>query len=142
MKEFFRILNNAKLFWEYLVVGILFSVISIIGPRASGALVNAVIYEQETLQKNLLILVGIYGLQLLFSIWDQYYLKCFYRNQKRKMRDGVFETCLNQQGLNRERISLENISMVFEGNKKYLLTGESGSGKTTLLNLFIIREEL
>lgn len=37
---------------------------------------------------------------------------------------------------------LENISMVFEGGKKYLLTGESGSGKTTLLNLFIIREEL
>ena len=105
MKEFFRILNNAKLFWEYLVVGILFSVISIIGPRASGALVNAVIYEQETLQKNLLILVGIYGLQLLFSIWDQYYSKCFYRNQKRKMRDGVFESCLNQQGLNREKIS-------------------------------------
>lgn len=105
MKEFFRILNNAKLFWEYLVVGILFSVISIIGPRASGVLVNAVIYEQETLQKNLLILVGIYGLQLLFSIWDQYYSKCFYRNQKRKMRDGVFESCLNQQGLNREKIS-------------------------------------
>lgn len=105
LREFVEILNNEKLFLKYLVVGIIFSIISIIGPVVSGEVVNAVIYQQKELQRNILFLIGIYGVQVLFSILDQHYSKYFGRNQKRKMRDSIFGVFLNQRELNREKIS-------------------------------------
>lgn len=105
LQDFFNGLNNRMLYWTYLVVGVMFSIVSIIGPKVSGELVNAVIYEQESLQRNLLMLIGIYGLQMVFSVVDQYYANFFCRNQKKNMREDAFEAFISQPGLNHEKIA-------------------------------------
>lgn len=46
MKKQKTFLKNKQLLGFYLVVGVLFSVISVVAPSISGELVNAVIYRQ------------------------------------------------------------------------------------------------
>lgn len=108
MKEkncFWRLLEKKVLFWIYLGIGAIFSVISIIAPIVSGELVNAVIYEQEKLGVNLLGLVTVYGMLLFFSVLDQYCTNVFLIKQKTGMRKKAFGAFLRKENLNREKIS-------------------------------------
>lgn len=105
IQEFFKLLNNAGQFWTYLLVGIVFSVISVIGPKVSGDLVNSVIYQQEDMREKLLLLVAIHVLQVIFSVLDQYSSNLFQVNQKKKMRSHMFRAVIRETNLNREKIS-------------------------------------
>ena len=73
MKKQKTFLKNKQLLGFYLVVGVLFSVISVVAPSISGELVNAVIYRQGDVKVYLFLLVLTYILLLLFSIADQYF---------------------------------------------------------------------
>ena len=68
MKKQKIFLKNKQLLGFYLVVGVLFSVISVVAPSISGELVNAVIYRQGDVKVYLFLLVLTYILLLLFSI--------------------------------------------------------------------------
>ena len=70
MKKQKIFLKNKQLLGFYLVVGVLFSVISVVAPSISGELVNAVIYRQGDVKIYLFLLVLTYILLLLFSIAD------------------------------------------------------------------------
>lgn len=105
LKAFFELLSNTSLFWVYLVTGIVYSLISISAPSISGALVNSVIYNQEDLQRNLMLLVAIYALQMIFSVSDQYCSNLFVVNQKKRMRNRVFGAYIKESGRTREEIS-------------------------------------
>lgn len=108
MKEkirFWKLLEKKHIFWLYLVIGIIFSIMSIIVPMVSGELVNAVIYEQEKLGSNLLLLMIVYGLLLLFSVLDQYCANLFQIGQKKEMRSRAFGSFLKRSNQNREQIS-------------------------------------
>ena len=77
MKKQKIFLKNKQLLGFYLVVGVLFSVISVVAPSISGELVNAVIYRQGDVKVYLFLLVLTYILLLLFSIADQYFFQYF-----------------------------------------------------------------
>lgn len=108
MKEkhnFWSLLGSKKIFWLYLLTGISFSIISIIAPMFSGNLVDAVIYKQEDLGRNLCWLIGVYVSLLLFSVLDQYFSNLFLIRQKQEMRNRAFGAFLKKENLNREKIS-------------------------------------
>ena len=104
-KEFWKFVEVRGLFWCYVIIGITFSVISIIVPMVSGELVNAVIYEQNKLGNNLLQLIVVYGFMLLFSVTDQYCSNLFLVKQKKGMREKAFGAFLRKKNQNREQIA-------------------------------------
>lgn len=102
---FFKQLNCKNYFWLYLVVGITYSVISVVAPTFSGKLVDAVIYQQGDMKKELLLLVLVYLLLLIFSIADQKVFHSFLMKEKKMMRTKAVASFMLKKGLNRERIS-------------------------------------
>ena len=60
MKKQKIFLKNKQLLGFYLVVGVLFSVISVVAPSISGELVNAVIYRQGDVKVYLFLLATVY----------------------------------------------------------------------------------
>ena len=105
IKRFFELLDNTEIFLMYLVIGSIFSIVSIIGPNISGKLLNAVIYEQDDLWKNVKYLVGIHLLQVILCVGDQYFANLFLVSQKKKMRRNAFHARAREVGLTREKIS-------------------------------------
>lgn len=68
MKKQKIFLKNKQLLGFYLVVGVLFSVISVVAPSISGELVNAVIYRQGDVKVYLFLLVLTYILYYCFPL--------------------------------------------------------------------------
>lgn len=68
MKKQKTFLKNKQLLGFYLVVGVLFSVISVVAPSISGELVNAVIYRQGDVKVYLFLLVLTYILYYCFPL--------------------------------------------------------------------------
>ena len=66
MKKQKIFLKNKQLLGFYLVVGVLFSVISVVAPSISGELVNAVIYRQGDVKVYLFLLVLTYTFTTVF----------------------------------------------------------------------------
>lgn len=102
---FFRQLSCKNYFWLYLVVGITYSIISVVAPTFSGKLVDAVIYQQGDVRKELLLLVLVYLLLLVFSIADQKVFHSFLIKEKKMMRSKAAASFMRKKGLNREEIS-------------------------------------
>lgn len=96
MKKQKIFLKNKQLLGFYLVVGVLFSVISVVAPSISGELVNAVIYRQGDVKVYLFLLVLTYILLLLFSIADQYFFQYFQIKEKNAMRNELFQASLKR----------------------------------------------
>ena len=84
INDFLKLSNCQKYFWLYLVVGVLFSFVSIIVPTISGELVNAVVYAQKNVAKQFTILLFVYVLLLFLSIADQYCMHLYIVKQKKK----------------------------------------------------------
>lgn len=102
---FFKKLNCKNYFWLYLIVGITYSVISVVAPTFSGELVDAVIYQQGDVKSELLVLVLVYMLLLVFSIADQKVFHSFFVQEKKMMRKKAVASFMRKRGLNREEIS-------------------------------------
>ena len=90
MKKQKTFLKNKQLLGFYLVVGVLFSVISVVAPSISGELVNAVIYRQGDVKVYLFLLVLTYILLLLFSIADQYFFQYFQIKERMQCETNCF----------------------------------------------------
>lgn len=105
MKKQKIFLKNKQLLGFYLVVGVLFSVISVVAPSISGELVNAVIYRQGDVKVYLFLLVLTYILLLLFSIADQYFFQYFQIKEKNAMRNELFQASLKRGNQEKEQIA-------------------------------------
>ena len=105
MKKQKTFLKNKQLLGFYLVVGVLFSVISVVAPSISGELVNAVIYRQGDVKVYLFLLVLTYILLLLFSIADQYFFQYFQIKEKNAMRNELFQASLKRGNQEKEQIA-------------------------------------
>lgn len=103
--KFFELIDNPIYFWMYLCVGLIFSIMSIIAPMISGDLVNAVIYQQDNMVSQFILLAIVYALLLAFSVLDQYSSNVFLIKQKQEMRNKSFRGFLNTSNMNREKIS-------------------------------------
>ena len=105
MKKQKIFLKNKQLLGFYLVVGVLFSVISVVAPSISGELVNAVIYRQGDVKVYLFLLVLTYILLLLFSLADQYFFQYFQIKEKNAMRNELFQASLKRGNQEKEQIA-------------------------------------
>ena len=105
MKKQKTFLKNKQLLGFYLVVGVLFSVISVVAPSISGELVNAVIYRQGDVKVYLFLLVLTYILLLLFSIADQFFFQYFQIKEKNAMRNELFQASLKRGNQEKEQIA-------------------------------------
>ena len=105
MKKQKIFLKNKQLLGFYLVVGVLFSVISVVAPSISGELVNAVIYRQGDVKVYLFLLVLTYILLLLFSIADQYFFQYFQIKEKNAMQNELFQASLKRGNQEKEQIA-------------------------------------
>ena len=105
MKKQKIFLKNKQLLGFYLVVGVLFSVISVVAPSISGELVNAVIYRQGDVKVYWFLLVLTYILLLLFSIADQYFFQYFQIKEKNAMRNELFQASLKRGNQEKEQIA-------------------------------------
>ena len=114
MKKQKIFLKNKQLLGFYLVVGVLFSVISVVAPSISGELVNAVIYRQGDVKVYLFLLVLTYILLLLFSIADQYFFQYFQIKEKNAMRNELFQASLKRGNQEKEQIAA--FATVYKGN--------------------------
>ena len=97
--------GNRSYFLSTLLVGILFSGISVLTPTISGDMITA-FTENASKGSRFLILYLIVGLcQILFSLLDSYMGMQFQLRQKRIMRSNVFRTFSSKDSAGREMIS-------------------------------------
>ena len=83
--------RNRSSFFMALIVGILFSAISVAGPTISGKLVSAVVKEAPNTNLLLAVFLGISLLQILLSESDQHAGSTLKIRQKSQMRRKAFE---------------------------------------------------
>lgn len=98
-------MKKKRIFWLYLIVGIVYSTVSVIAPTFSGNLLNTVIYKEGEFESNLILLAIVYGVLLILAVLDQHCANLFLVKQKKEMRDFSCEAILKQNNLNREKIS-------------------------------------
>lgn len=97
--------KNRGYFWLTLLVGIIFSGISVLTPTVSGDMITA-FTENIAESKRFLILYLITGIcQIIFAILDEYMVKQFQLRQKQMMRSNVFRTFTRRDSAGREKIS-------------------------------------
>lgn len=97
--------NNRVYFSLTLLVGIIFSGISVLTPTVSGDMITA-FTEDSSVGSRFLILYLFVGLcQIVFSLLDAYMGMQFQLRQKQMMRSNVFRTFSRKDSAGREKIS-------------------------------------
>ena len=97
--------KNKGYFSLTLLVGIIFSGISVLTPTVSGDMITA-FTEDASAGSRFLILYLLVGLcQIVFSLLDAYMGMQFQLRQKRMMRSNVFRTFSRKDSAGREKIS-------------------------------------
>lgn len=97
--------NNRVYFSLTLLVGIIFSGISVLTPTVSGDMITA-FTEDSSVDSRFLILYLFVGLcQIVFSLLDAYMGMQFQLRQKQMMRSNVFRTFSRKDSAGREKIS-------------------------------------
>ena len=97
--------NNRVYFSLTLLVGIIFSGISVLTPTVSGDMITA-FTEDSSVGSRFLILYLFVGLcQIVFSVLDAYMGMQFQLRQKQMMRSNVFRTFSRKDSAGREKIS-------------------------------------
>lgn len=104
-KGILNLVYSKKMLITYAIVGLIFSVISVVAPSISGNLVNAVIYGQGNIRFYLLLLILTYLLLLVFSVADQYIFQLFKIKEKKAMRNELFSSFLKKKGQSSEQVA-------------------------------------
>lgn len=105
MRKFMNLLHNNKMcFCLTLIIGVVFSAVSIIIPVVSGDLVSAVAAGE-----NLISILSLYlvlnALNVVLSYADQYSGNILKTRIKHQMREGVFRSFIEKDDATREEIS-------------------------------------
>ena len=97
--------NNRVYYSLTLLVGIIFSGISVLTPTVSGDMITA-FTEDSSAGRRFLILYLLVGLcQIVFSLLDAYMGMQFQLRQKRMMRSNIFRTFSRKDSAGRKKIS-------------------------------------
>lgn len=104
-KVWFHLEENHVSFLLTLLIGLLFSAISVIAPTISGNLVTAVITNVSDSSYLLLLFLAISILQIIFSQLDLYASNTLNRKQKLLMRNKAFRSFSANENAKREDIS-------------------------------------
>ena len=73
-KGILNLVHSKKALTAYVIVGLIYSVISVVAPSISGDLVNSVIYGEGDIKFYLILLVMTYLFLLVLSVLNQHAL--------------------------------------------------------------------
>lgn len=82
-KKILTLVHSKKTLIAYVIVGLVYSVISVAAPSISGDLVNSVIYGQGNIKFYLILLILTYLLLLVLSVVDQHAFMSFKIKEKK-----------------------------------------------------------
>ena len=106
MKKFFHLLHNNKIFFaKTLIIGIIYSGISVVIPVISGELISSVVSAQEKSFEILVLFLVMNLFNIIFAEFDQYYSNALRIRQKQQMREHEFQAFLKRDSTTREDIS-------------------------------------
>lgn len=106
MKTFMRLLgNNARFFMLTLLVGLLYSLVSVVSPTLSGHLIDTVVTGNARRGVMLVAFLLVSLLQVLLSLLDQYASNALKIRQKSLMRKTAFRAFAAGDSARREEIS-------------------------------------
>ena len=97
-KGILNLVHSKKALTAYVIVGLIYSVISVVAPSISGDLVNSVIYGEGDIKFYLILLVMTYLFLLVLSVLDQHALMSFKIKEKKAMRNKLFSSFLKKKG--------------------------------------------
>lgn len=104
-KGILNLVHSKKALTAYVIVGLVYSVISVVAPSISGDLVNSVIYGEGDIKFYLILLVLTYLFLLVLSVLDQHALMSFKIKEKKAMRNKLFSSFLKKKGQNSEQVA-------------------------------------
>ena len=104
-KGILNLVHSKKALTAYVIVGLIYSVISVVAPSISGDLVNSVIYGEGDIKFYLILLVMTYLFLLVLSVLDQHALMSFKIKEKKAMRNKLFSSFLKKKGQNSEQVA-------------------------------------
>lgn len=104
-KGILNLVHSKKALTAYVIVGLIYSVISVVAPSISGDLVNSVIYGEGDIKFYLILLVLTYLFLLVLSVLDQHALMSFKIKEKKAMRNKLFSSFLKKKGQNSEQVA-------------------------------------
>ena len=104
-KGILNLVHSKKALTAYVIVGLVYSVISVVAPSISGDLVNSVIYGEGDIKFYLILLVLTYLFLLVLSVLDQHALMSFKIKEKKAMRNKLFSSFLKKKGQNNEQVA-------------------------------------
>lgn len=105
-KGILNLVHSKKALTAYVIVGLVYSVISVVAPSISGDLVNSVIYGEGDIKFYLILLVLTYLFLLVLSVLDQHALMSFKIKEKKAMRNKLFSSFLKKKGQNSEQVAV------------------------------------
>ena len=82
-KKILTLVHSKKTLIAYVIVGLVYSVISVAAPSISGDLVNSVIYGQGNIKFYLILLILTYLLLFVLSVVDQHAFMSFKIKEKK-----------------------------------------------------------
>lgn len=104
-KGILNLVHSKKALTVYVIVGLIYSVISVVAPSISGDLVNSVIYGEGDIKFYMILLVLTYLFLLVLSVLDQHALMSFKIKEKKAMRNKLFSSFLKKKGQNSEQVA-------------------------------------
>lgn len=104
-KKILNLVHSKKALIAYAIVGLIYSVISVVAPSISGDLVNSVIYRQGNIKFYLILLILTYLFLLVLSVLDQHAFMSFKIKEKKAMRNKLFSSFLKKKGQNSEQVA-------------------------------------
>lgn len=97
--------KNRACFFLTLLVGVLFSGISILAPAISGKMITAFVENTASGKWFLILYIIVASCQIAFSLLDEYMNRRFRLRQKQMMRRNVFQTFSRKDSAGREKVS-------------------------------------
>ena len=97
--------SNRGYFFLTLLVGIMFSGISVLTPTISGDMITAFAKDAAAGRRFLVLYLFVGLCQMVFSLLDSYMGMQFQLRQKRMMRNNVFRSFSRKDSAGREQIS-------------------------------------
>ena len=104
-KGILNLVHSKKALTAYVIVGLIYSVISVVAPSISGDLVNSVIYGEGDIKYYLILLILTYLFLLVLSVLDQHTFMSFKIKEKKAMRNELFSSFLKKKGQNSEQVA-------------------------------------
>ena len=89
-KGILNLVHSKKALTAYVIVGLIYSVISVVAPSISGDLVNSVIYGEGDIKFYMILLVLTYLFLLVLSVLDQHALMLFKIKEKKQCEINFF----------------------------------------------------